>query len=56
MITLKSAGRLRLKAVPLATAALLIASLTAEGQQRTRPWSCLDENFTPVGRRSLSYR
>ncbi|HSG38762.1 MAG TPA: PEGA domain-containing protein [Thermoanaerobaculia bacterium] len=37
MITLKSAGRLRLKAVPLATAALLIASLTAEGQQRTRP-------------------
>lgn len=36
MIT-QSAGRLRLKAVPLAVAALLAAGLTAEGQQRSRP-------------------
>lgn len=37
MITPKSAGRLRLKALPLAAAALLLASLTAEAQQRSRP-------------------
>lgn len=37
MITLKSAGRLRLRAISLAAAALLVASLTAEGQQRSRP-------------------
>jgi hypothetical protein len=37
MIILKSAGRLRRRAIPLAAAALLVASLTAEGQQRSRP-------------------
>jgi PEGA domain len=37
MITLKSAGRLRHKALPLTAAALLVASLTAEAQQRSRP-------------------
>lgn len=37
MITLKSAGRLRLRAIPLTAAALLVVSLTAEAQQRSRP-------------------